>query len=93
MPTRLTLLLIAACLSACGTRLTLISPAIPEPLRQRCPAKVADPLTTADEHDNARALVQATQSARLCGARMDALVDAVEVREQILQQLRQQIEP
>lgn len=52
---------------------------------------MAEPLTTADQHDTARALVQATHTARDCKARMDALIDAVEVRDEIVRQLKEQM--
>lgn len=84
--------LIAVCLTACATPLTLISPPVPDSLLVRCPDAVSDPLTTADQFDTARALAQATGSYRRCQARQAALVDAIEAREAILSSIRSQIE-
>lgn len=65
---------------------------MPSELRVRCPDTIAQPLTTGDQYDTARALAQSVRSYRECKARNDALVDAVEVREQVIQSVKQQIE-
>jgi len=53
---------------------------------------IADPLTTADQFDTARALAQAAGTYRVCAARQAALVDAIEVRESIMRSVREQFE-
>jgi hypothetical protein len=53
---------------------------------------IAEPLTSGDQFDTSRALVQATAHARSCAARQSALVDAVTTRETILQSVKQQME-
>lgn len=54
--------------------------------------KVADPLTTGDQMDTARALGQSIGAYRICKTRNDALVDAIQVRESIVQSVAQQIQ-
>lgn len=56
-----------------------------------CSRKVADPLTTGDQYDLARALAQAAQSVKVCADKNDALIDAVDVRDQVTQSLINQI--
>lgn len=85
------LLLIAACLTGCGTNLTVISPPIDQRLLAKCGDKIADPLTSADQYDTARALSQATKYATTCAARQEALVDAVQARDQLLRSVEAQI--
>lgn len=69
----------------------MTSPAIPDKFKTRCPAKVADPLTTSDQYDLSRALTQSVQSYRTCQANHDALIDAVETREQVMQSITDQL--
>lgn len=61
-------------------------------MRQRCPDVIADPLVTGDQFDLSRALVQATQYGKACSARLDALVDAIDVRDQIMATVKTQLE-
>ena len=89
---RILLLLIAAFLTGCGPRLTLISPPLPDDLLVRCDAVIADPLTTGDQYDLARALAQAIGYGKTCKARDDALVNAMKVRETMLESVKQQLE-
>ena len=89
---RILLLPLVACLTACGTNLTLISPPLPADLLAKCSDKIADPLTTADQYDTARALTQAIGSYKECRARHDALLNAIQVRESMLASVKQQIE-
>ena len=86
--------LIAACLTACGTQLTVISPPMKSGLLEKCPPvnKIADPLTTGDQYDVARALNQATEYAKTCRIRQETLVDAIQAREQLMQSIKQQLE-
>ena len=86
------LLSLVVCLTACSNNLTIVSPSVPDALRQRCPDQVADPLTTGDQYDLSRALVQATQYGKACAARLDALVDAIDVRDQIMASVKTQLE-
>lgn len=58
----------------------------------RCPDTIAQPLTTGDQYDTSRALVEAVKYGKECKARQDALVNAVEVREQLMQSVKQQLE-
>lgn len=87
----LILALIAVSLSGCATRLTLISPPLPAELLARCPDKVADPLTTGDQFDLSRALVESLAYAKNCKARHDALADAVEIRQSIMDQIQERL--
>lgn len=48
-----------------------------------CTNQIADPLTTADQYDLARALNQAVGSYRTCQANNDALINAVRTRQSI----------
>jgi len=56
------------------------------------PNKIADPLTTADQYDLARALTQAAQYAFQCSARLSELVDAVTLRDALAADLKKQLE-
>ena len=47
---------------------------------------------TGDQFDLSRALVQATQYGKACSARLDALVDAIDVRDQIMATVKTQLE-
>lgn len=58
----------------------------------RCGEVIAEPLTTADQLDTARALVQATRYGKECAARQQALIDAVKVRQDIAKSVKQQLE-
>ena len=86
------LLSLAVFLTGCSSSLTIVSPPVPDALRQRCPDIIADPLTTGDQFDMSRALVQATQYGKACSARLDALVDAIDVRDQIMATVKTQLE-
>lgn len=48
-----------------------------------CPDQIADPLTTADQFNLARALNQAAGSYRTCQANNDALINAVRTRQSL----------
>lgn len=48
-----------------------------------CSQTIADPLTTADQYDLARALNQAAGNYRACQAQNDALINAVRTREAV----------
>ena len=76
------LIFLAVCLTGCSSSLTILSPPVPDALRQRCPDQVADPLTTGDQFDLSRALVQSTQYGKSCAARLDALIDALTLADQ-----------
>ena len=86
------LLILVAFLPGCATQLTLLSPPVPAELRVRCEDPIADPLTTADQYDLARALTQAIKFGFDCRARHSALVDAIDVRDQIMTQVKAQID-
>jgi len=88
----LILVLIALCLQGCATKLTLISPDVPDSYLVKCGDVIAEPLTTADQLDTARALVQATRYGKECAARQQALIDAVKVRQDIAKSVKQQLE-
>jgi len=47
---------------------------------------------TGDQYELSRALVQATQYGKSCSARLDALVDALDVRDQIMATVKAQLE-
>ncbi len=47
---------------------------------------------TGDQFELSRALVQATQYGKACSARLDALVDAIDVRDQIMATVKTQLE-
>ncbi|MES2319997.1 MAG: hypothetical protein V4631_21155 [Pseudomonadota bacterium] len=49
-------------------------------------------MTTADQFDTARALVQAAEYGKKCAARQAALVDAVKSRDQLMQSVKKQLE-
>lgn len=88
---RILLLLIAVCLTGCGTNLVLTSPPVPDKFKTRCSDTIADPLTTGDQYDLSRALTQSTKSYRTCQAKDDALIDAVDTREQVMQSISDQL--
>lgn len=88
---RLLPLLIVACLTGCATRLTLISPPVRADLLESCGDVIAEPLTTGDQYDTSRALVEATSYAKKCRARQDALVDAVKSRDQLMKSVQDQL--
>jgi hypothetical protein len=67
------------------------SPAIPEKFKQPCSDSVADPLTTGDQYDLSRALTQSVKSYRTCSAQHQALIDAVDTREQVMQSITDQL--
>lgn len=76
-------------MTGCATKLTVISPPIDEELRARCTITV-EPLTSGDQYDTARALVQAVKSYRDCKAKHDALLNAIDVRDRVIQSVQQQ---
>lgn len=88
---RILLLLIVASLTGCATPLVLNSPAIPDKFKTRCSEQIAEPLTTGDQYDLARALTQSVKTYRTCQATHDALIDAVEIREQVMQSIVDQV--
>jgi hypothetical protein len=88
---RILLLLIAVCLTGCSAPLILNSPAIPDRYKQRCSDAIADPLTTGDQYDEARALGQAIKYGRTCAALHDSLIDAVDTREAVMQSISDQL--
>jgi hypothetical protein len=61
-------------------------------LKTACEGNIAEPLTTADQNDLARALNEATAYGEQCAERMQKLIDAVTVREAIARSIKQQIE-
>jgi hypothetical protein len=69
----------------------VISPAVPDKYKTHCSEQVADPLTTGDQYDLSRALTQSVKSYRTCASQNDALIDAVNVREQVTQAIVKQI--
>jgi hypothetical protein len=89
---RLLPLLTAACLTGCGTNLTLISPPVDQRLLVRCGEQIAQPLATADQYDLARALAQATKYGTVCAARQAELIDAIESRNKLLDSVATQLE-
>ena len=71
----------------------LISPPpVPADLLVKCGDVMADPLTTGDQLDLARALVQAVKYGVDCRSRQSALVDAVTVRDQIMATVKTQLD-
>ncbi len=88
---RTLLLLIVVCLTGCATPLIVTSPAVPEKYKTPCDEQVADPLTTGDQYDLSRALTQSVKSYRTCAARHDALIDAVDTRETVMQSITDQL--
>lgn len=70
----------------------MISPDIPDKLKVRCGDEIARPLTTGDQYDLSRALAEAAKYGRDCRARMNELIDAVEVREGVMRSLQKQVE-
>jgi hypothetical protein len=88
---RTLLLLTAISLTGCATPLVVTSPAIPERFKVKCSEAIADPLTTGDQYDLSRALTQSVKSYRTCAAHNDALIDAVETREQVMQSITDQL--
>lgn len=62
-------------------------PPVPREYLESCPERAAAPLTDADQYDLARALVEAGTWGRNCKAKLDALIDAVKVREAVAEQL------
>ena len=86
------LLIFVVCLTGCATKLTIVSPPVPETLRERCPDVIAQPLTTGDQFDTSRALIEAVQYSKTCRARHDALIDAIDVRDHIMQSVKTQLE-
>jgi hypothetical protein len=90
---RLLLPLIALFLSGCATRSIVISPPPVDPeLLKACSEPLAAPLTTADQYDLARALVEAVRSGKQCQIRHRALADAVRVREEVAESVKQQVQ-
>lgn len=79
-------------MTGCATKLTLISPPVPAELTVKCVGPIAEPLTTADQYDLGRALVQAVRFGQSCAVRQAALVDAVQGRDEILRSIKQQLE-
>ena len=87
------LTLIALFLSGCATRSIVISPPPVDPeLLRACQTSAPAPLTTADQYDLARALVEAVRGGEECRLRHRALSDAVRVREQVAESVRQQVQ-
>lgn len=74
-------LILVGFLAGCATPSIRSLPPVPPELLVRCVGPKADPLTTADQFDLARALTQSVAWARDCARKHDALVDAVEVRQ------------
>jgi len=58
----------------------------------RCQTHAAEPLTTGDQFDTARALAQANGAFKECKARHDALIDAVVVRDELAKSVKQQLD-
>ena len=58
----------------------------------KCEDPIADPLTTADQYDLARALTQAIKFGSDCRARHGALIDAIDVRDQIMTSVKAQLD-
>lgn len=85
-------ILFAVCLTGCATTLTTASPEVDPKLMQACTGNIADPLTTADQNDLARALNQAITFAEKCVERMQKLIDAVQLREEMAKAIKEQIE-
>ena len=86
------LLLIAVCLTACAPKLTINSAPVDQQLMTACGEKIAEPLTTADQYDTARALGEAIQYGRGCSDRHDQLISAVRAREGYSDSLNKQLE-
>ena len=88
----LLILLCAVFLTGCGHQLTLISPPVDVELLVKCDPVIAQPLTTGDSLDLSRALTEAAFYGQNCKSRHDALVNAVVVRQQILESVKSQLE-
>ncbi len=82
------LLLSAVFLSACSTTSIVSSPTLPNELKVSCGDVIAQPLTTGDQYDLARALVEAIQYGKDCRSRMNELLEAIAVREQVTGSLK-----
>ena len=89
---RTLLLCLVVFLTACSNQLTLISPPVPPELRVKCGDSIAEPVTTGDQLDTARALVQSVKYGLDCRSRHAALVDAIDVRDQIMASVKMQLE-
>lgn len=89
---RILLILLAVCLSGCATSLTTASPEVNTELMQPCTGNIAEPLTTADQNDLARALNQAITFGEQCAERIQKLIDAVQLREQMAKAIKEKIE-
>lgn len=81
------LILLAVCLTGCATTLTVVSPSIKPELLKPCGKLIADPLTTGDKYDIARALDQAIVYGKDCAKKQAELAGAVKVRELMSEQL------
>ncbi|MEJ0004433.1 MAG: hypothetical protein WDN30_14420 [Pararobbsia sp.] len=64
---------------------------MPDKFKTPCDEQVADPLTTGDQYDLSRALTQSVNTYRICEARHQSLIDAVDTRDQVMQSVSQQI--
>ena len=72
--------------------IVILPPQVPHDLLARCAIPAAAPLTSGDQFDLARALVDTLRSARECESRHQALVEAVRVRQELFQILKAQLE-
>lgn len=72
------------CLTGCANPSTLHFPPISYELMQPCGEVIAQPLTTGDQYDLARALSEVTNYAKSCRIRMGNLIEAVQGREKII---------
>jgi len=72
------------CLTGCASPSTLHFPPIRYELMQPCGDVIAQPLTTGDQYDLARALGEATKYAKSCRIRMGELIEAVQAREKLI---------
>ena len=89
---RILLLMAAACLTACAQNLTVNSAPVDDRLLVACGEAIADPLTTGDQYDTARALGQAIKYGRDCSDRHDQLISAVRARAGYADSLNKQLE-
>jgi hypothetical protein len=63
-------------------------PPLPSELRVGCGGVIAQPLTTGDQYDLARALGEAIRYGKNCRDRMNELLEAIQVREQVMRSVK-----
>lgn len=59
---------------------------------EHCGSEIAAPLTTADQYDLSRALVESITYSKSCAEKQKALVAAVKVRQEVMKSIKSQLE-